>query len=360
MRNRILIVASEFPPLPGGIGNHAFNLANSLTNKKYKVSVLTDCRSYGNKELVYDNSLSFNVIRILLKKNRMLMYFKRVQQLFSLAKENDIVIASGKFSLWIVGLLSFFYNRKFIAIVHGTEVNSNSNFFMSLVKFSLERMDVVISVSEFTQRLISHFKLKKSIVISNGYHIESHNITPIKFNTYPNLVTLGRVSERKGQINVVNALPAIKKKYPTVCYRMIGIPEDKESLMSLANSLGVDKNIIFYGQQEYSELYSIIKSSDIFMMLSQNDAKGDVEGFGIAILESNFFSVPAIGSLGCGIEDAINNKISGILIEPQQSNQVLLAITEILQNHLKYKKQAKKWSNDFTWDKIVMEYIKEL
>ena len=124
----MLIVTSEFPPLPGGIGNHSLNLANSLTNKNYKVSVLTDCRNVGNKDLIFDNSLSFNVIRTLLKKNRKFMYFKRVQQLFSLARKNDIIIASGKFSLLIVGLLSFFYNRKLIAIVHGTEVNLNSNF----------------------------------------------------------------------------------------------------------------------------------------------------------------------------------------------------------------------------------------
>ena len=59
MKNRLLIVTSEFPPLPGGIGNHALNLANSLTNKKYKVSVLTDCRDAGNKDLIFDKSLSF-------------------------------------------------------------------------------------------------------------------------------------------------------------------------------------------------------------------------------------------------------------------------------------------------------------
>ena len=47
---------------------------------------------------------------------------------------------------------------------------------------------------------------------------------------------------------------------------------------------------------------------------SSPTATGDVEGFGIAILEANALGIPAIGALGCGIEDAIENYSSGILI----------------------------------------------
>ena len=50
----ILIFSSEFPPGPGGIGNHAFNLAKALSKVSFKVKkVLTPIRKkYENKEKI--------------------------------------------------------------------------------------------------------------------------------------------------------------------------------------------------------------------------------------------------------------------------------------------------------------------
>ena len=47
----IIIYSSEFPPGPGGIGNHAYNLANYLSKFHYKITVLAPIRSnFENKD----------------------------------------------------------------------------------------------------------------------------------------------------------------------------------------------------------------------------------------------------------------------------------------------------------------------
>jgi hypothetical protein len=40
-RRRLLLLSSEFPPGPGGIGTHAFQLARHLTRLEWEVYVLT-------------------------------------------------------------------------------------------------------------------------------------------------------------------------------------------------------------------------------------------------------------------------------------------------------------------------------
>ena len=61
---QLLIVTSEFPPQPGGIGNHAFNLASQLQLNGYGVTVIADERSNdGVEEKQFDNSLPFKVFR---------------------------------------------------------------------------------------------------------------------------------------------------------------------------------------------------------------------------------------------------------------------------------------------------------
>lgn len=42
VQKKILLIASEFPPEPGGIGNHAFHLASSLQKRGFKIQVITD------------------------------------------------------------------------------------------------------------------------------------------------------------------------------------------------------------------------------------------------------------------------------------------------------------------------------
>ena len=37
MKKNIMIVVSEFPPGPGGIGDHAYNLATKLSEKGYEL-----------------------------------------------------------------------------------------------------------------------------------------------------------------------------------------------------------------------------------------------------------------------------------------------------------------------------------
>ena len=95
-------------------------------------------------------------------------------------------------------------------------------------------------------------------------------------------------------------------------------------------------------------------------MLSEKTAQGDVEGFGIAILEANSLGIPAIGSLGCGIEDAIKNGYSGKLIPHNDSRALNEAIKSIIDDYESYSENAIKWASQFDWTLIIKEYLMRL
>ena len=96
------------------------------------------------------------------------------------------------------------------------------------------------------------------------------------------------------------------------------------------------------------------------MMLSEHTSKGDVEGFGIAILEANALGIPSIGAKGCGIEDAISNYHSGILVNHQDEQGILEAINTLIANYSEYSKHAIQWTENFSWDKIIRRYLEVL
>ena len=124
-------------------------------------------------------------------------------------------------------------------------------------------------------------------VIPNGINcaeFKVQNATPLEGE--PALITIGSVTERKGQLNVINALPAIISKFPSVAYHIVGKPVIKDELMQKMQVLKVEKYVQFYGAVTREKLIGLFGGGTIKMMLSSHTSKGDFEGFGIAVLES--------------------------------------------------------------------------
>ncbi|WP_299334700.1 glycosyltransferase family 4 protein [uncultured Psychroserpens sp.] len=361
-KKRILIVTSEFPPQPGGIGNHARNLAKALHNKGYQMQVLSDQRSYdGLEEQKFDNSEPYDIKRIKRHRLRILMYVQRILVLFRSLKSNDIIIASGKFSLWIVAFVSLFYRKSYLAVTHGTEVNFENKVLSASITKALKRFDQIIAVSNFTKEIIIEKGLSKITVIPNGIdylQFQSKEISPDNLTGNPSLVTVGNVTERKGQLNVIRHLSVLKTQFPELHYHCVGLPTNKEEFLKVAERLGVEDHVTFHGRVSEERLVNILSNTDIFIMLSSVTDTGDVEGFGIAIIEANAIGVPAIGSKGCGIEDAINNNTTGILIDPKDSDAFLKAIETITINYESFSKSAQQWAKDHDWSVLVNAYTK--
>lgn len=362
-QKKILIVTSEFPPQPGGIGNHAYNLAYNISMQGYDVSVIADQRSLtGDEEIEFDKGLPFKVIRIKRYSFRTRMYINRIVSTYRMMKNISFVIATGKFSLWNVGLLSKFSKAKTIAVIHGTEVNFKPFLLRKSVNVALKQFDEIVAVSNYTKELISSLNIGVH-VIPNGidikdWEVESTNSKPLKGN--PVLITVGRVSSRKGQLNVIKHLPKLTNEFPELHYHCIGIPTEADEFLKKAEKLNVDNYVTFHGSLDNEQLKQALSGADIFVMLSSESPTGDVEGFGIAILEANTLGIPAIGSKGCGIEDAIDQNSSGILVDHKDSLQFLQSVKHILENKNIFYKGAVSWSKQHDWSYIIKDYIKLL
>lgn len=360
MKKNILIVTSEFPPQPGGIGNHAYNLASQLYLNDCEVSVIADQRSLdGEEERLFDAGLDYKVHRIEIRKLRFLMYFQRLFKLMALMGSVDVVIASGKFSLWNVAFCGFFNRKKLLAVIHGTEVNFKNRFLNKSVELSLKRFDHIIAVSNYTKSLITHLDLNVT-VIPNGYDSKKwkDTIVPDKhLKGFPKLVTIGNVTSRKGQLNVISHLPFLKSKYPDIHYHCIGLPTEAHDFSLKAKGLLVEEQVTFHGRLEDKEMQGMLMASDIFVMLSGETATGDVEGFGIAVIEANALGLAAIGSYGSGLDDAISDKNTGFLIDKNDPEAFLKSIEKLLENPAVFHQKAKVWASQHQWHLIIKLYM---
>jgi phosphatidylinositol alpha-1,6-mannosyltransferase len=359
---KILFISSEFPPGPGGIGNHGFNLINTLQKKGFDTYTVTNLENATSKEAqTFSKSKNLRVVYI--KRTPFIQFARFFYALKALLTfKPDIIICSGMFSLWVGRFLQFFNNKKCIAVIHGSEVDRKVNWQRKLTNWSLKGFKTIVSVSKYTQSLIpERYHDQLHMIIPNAVDIEFlnefKNIQFKKLSGNPAILTVGNVTLRKGQHNLIKALPEILKKFPQAHYHCVGLKTLAIENEKLAKDFGVYNHVTFHGKLSLKELMGAYRGCDIFAMTSEHRPDGDFEGFGIAILEANYFGKPAIGSLGCGIEDAIDEDITGYKIDPHNPEQIANSIKKIIDSYDRLGLASKDWANAHNWDIIADSYI---
>ena len=366
--NQVLLLCSEFPPGPGGIGNHAWNLAKNLNNLvSIDVLTISDYVSIRDSES-FDQKEKFNIYRFKRFSISIITYTHRIFHIINYVrnKQYSHFILSGFFSLSMCPIIHLF-NKKIITIgvLHGSELIQSNILFRFIIMKSLRCLNKIISVSHYTQSLIpiKTTVRQTNIVIPNGVNkgllnYQSNINNPILLLGKPCLLTVGSITHRKGQINLIHALPAVKSKYPNVHYHCIGLPLEEQDLLDLAKKLNVTQNVTIHGFINNNELVNIYNQADILIMLSQNKIRSSAEGFGITILEANLFGVPALGSINTGIEDAIVQNKTGRLVNPYKFSDILMGIDFLLKEKKYLSKNTIDWALQHSWNHIVKRYLK--
>lgn len=363
-----LLITSEFPPGPGGIGKHAFCLAKGLLHNGVKVSVVCNMDHDTEEEIhkfISEAPHGLEIHRI--KRDGYKTYTQRINKVMELCRQNnfDKVIVSGQFSLWIGWLLKRQFGSKIIVdgFVHGSELLLGGKIKTLFTQVSLYAVDNIWAVSNYTAGLIKQKVHNRNVqVIVNGLDLEEWNeiepIIPFEWKGYPKLLTVGSITQRKGQHNIVNALPALLKQYPALHYHIVGLPAGQEELMELATRLGVAEYVTIHGTLSQHNLKRAFKSADIFCMLSEQTSAGDVEGFGIAILEANINGLPAIGSNHGGIPDAIKNGFNGYVINAYSADELQTAVDKILSSdRIQLRHNSVSWAMAHNWSVLVKQLL---
>jgi phosphatidylinositol alpha-1,6-mannosyltransferase len=364
----VLIISSEFPPGPGGIGHHCFSLASALHRQGIPVFVLTQGDYAQPSEIDrFDARVPFQVKRYP-RLGWFWTYINRFWVSLRIIGKNryDRVILTGKFSLWQGWLIKMvFPGVRTLAILHGSEVRLSNNVLRAITRLAIWKSDVLVPVSAFTRSLLpewiqSHHK--KIQIIPNGTEPweadEGNKKDGARLCGTPILLTVGHVSPRKGQHRVIRALPRLLESFPDIHYHIAGLPLQRAELEHLAAEINVLQHITFHGRiPEHKDLQGYYRQADVLLLLSENQSSGDVEGFGIVALEANYFGIPVIGAKYCGIEDAVLQGKSGYLVDGNRPEEILEALQQCLHNKEALKLSCREWALSHSWGNLVKAYI---
>ena len=360
-----LIVTRNFPPDVGGMQVLMGGLSEGLLNHG-PVKVFT--YEYPNSN-IFDNTSPLNIERV--KGIKLFRKYRKANLVNDFIKTNSnirAIIADHWKSLELIKN-DYLKKTKSFCLLHSKEINHEvgSNLNKRVIK-STNKADFIIANSNFTKELaikvgINPAKIhiifpgiKKPSIIESHAKLEAQKTFG---KSFPKIITIARLDKRKGHDKILMLIKNLKAKFPQIKYISIGTGDEENNLIKLSKELSLEKEVVFLKNINFNLKVALISEANLFLMPSRIEKKS-VEGFGISFVEAASYGVGSIGGKDGGASDAISHNRTGLICDGNDLNSIYDSVIDFLQSEkfIEFGNEAKKFSENFHWNKVVKNYLK--
>ncbi|MBI4744263.1 MAG: glycosyltransferase family 4 protein [Actinobacteria bacterium] len=338
----VIIITNVYLPLIGGVEFVVYHLSRILKNKNCEVSIITSRPKPNLPSVETVDGIKIYRTYLGLPGNSLkssayfaLSFFPSFVRLIKIIRTEKPDIINLHFSdsaaLYIL-LLKKIFNLPIVVSVHGNDIQKfpkESYIYRWLTVNLLRRADFVTACSK--SLLEDAIKLEpsirdKSIPTGNGIDLSEFDLKDIYKTERPYIFSFGRLEHKKGFDVLINSFKIISKKFPDFDLIIAGDGAKKDELQNLINNLDLKKQVKLMGMLPRREILNLLNGCEVFVCPSR------IEPFGIVNLEAMAAGKPVIASKVDGVPEVIEDGVNGILVEPENVNQLAESIINLLKN----------------------------
>ncbi len=341
-----VLLTTDFPPVAGGIGNGLFSVY-----RQFDLRQMTLIAPQHPDAERFDSLQAYSAKRFRPALNvpgprGAWQVWRMHREAEKLVRQNpDIVLHCGHVNAAIAARkLKRRYGTPYLLWTHALEIMDE--WLRAIILPAMLDADLVTTNSEFTSAFVASTGVPQSRIVKIRRGADPAHFRPgldcrelaQRLGVYgrPTLLTVARIvkaNRYKGHDVVLRALATVKRAVLDVAYVIVGEGDDLDYLDRLARECGVRENVIFAGRVSDEELPLLYNVCDVFIMCSREDRtrRGILaEGFGLALLEASSCGKPVIAGRSGGVPDAVQDGITGLLVNPVDSEAVAAAIIKVL------------------------------
>jgi L-malate glycosyltransferase len=348
---RILILNHEYPPIGGGGGQAAQDIARELANRGHEITIITaHMKGLPRDELVEN-------IRILrlpsLRKHSYqagflamgIYIFAAIAAGFQVIRRwrPDVIhvhfaVPAGA-AAWILSRLT---GTPYVLTAHlgdipGGVPEKTGGWFRWVFPFTkpIWRDSAnVVTVSEYTRSLIQQTYKIDPIVIPNGIKLENENPAKLEVHDPPVVIFAGRFMPQKNLVELVEIL-ALVKDVPWNCI-MVGDGPLLEDVKRTIATHDLEKRFALPGWVTTQQVLAYLAQSDLLFMPSLS------EGLPVVGLQALTIGLAIVASRVGGNVDLVDPGSNGFLADPNDRSAFSNALRSLLSNKdaLQYARQA--------------------
>jgi len=351
---KILIATGIYPPDIGGPATYSSLLVKELPKREIKVQVVT----YGPA----------GISQKIPKGLRHLIYFFIC---FFKSLRSDVIFAQNQLSAGLPAILvAKITGRKFIIRVAGDSVweqavqrygikeniddfqnkryNRRIELKRKIQRFVVGGADAIITPSIYFKKIVSGWVKNpdKIYVIYNGIELEKPKNFIADKKKDKIIFSVGRLVPWKG-FDVLIELMSNLLDWQLI---IVGDGPDKEKLGKLINRLNLEKRVKLVGSMPRERLLEYLTKAQVFVLNTS------FESFSFQVVEAMNLGIPVITTNIGNLPEIIDDGREGILIEPNNKEQLIKAIKRLEQDD-DYRKEiiknAKKKAQKFSIENML-------
>lgn len=377
MSKKILVFSPYYPPHVGGLESHADEFNQYLVNDDYEVTVFTPRlpKETLTSEIKYKKVKIYRFPAFELIPNFPVPCFWKKdywQQYKKISEDKyDWVISRTRF--FLTSVLAGIWVRKrkikWLHIEHGSDfVKLNSKwkswlakmFDYTLGKWILKQADKVVANSKASADFCKKLYSKRNYqVIYRGVEIDKivdNKLIREKYGNKLIILFAGRLIDGKGVTDLIEAMKLLNSKEWILI--IVGDGPRKKNLEEQTRQLGLEKQIVFWGQLERQKLMGIVNVVDIIVNPSYT------EGIPTNVIEAAKCGKAIIATDVGGTREIIDDGKSGILILPKRPDLIVEKINLLINDVGLREKMGlvakKAMENKFNWNESIKKYMEIL
>jgi phosphatidylinositol alpha-1,6-mannosyltransferase len=211
-------------------------------------------------------------------------------------------------------------------LAHGTELDVRPGSMRDrAMRFAFARADRVVANSAAVATRV------RSLGLASNVSIVHPGVDPAPLERHPAerpaVVFVGRLVARKGVDRLIDAIALLRERGVTLA--IVGDGPQRQALVDRARDAGIADRVHFAGAVDDAARNAALGEAWCFAMPARREG-GDVEGFGIVYLEAAMAGLPTIGGRDCGAEDAIEDGVTGLLVDGNDVAAIAAAIVRLI------------------------------
>jgi glycosyltransferase involved in cell wall biosynthesis len=351
---RILFVSRAYPPVTGGIENQNYELSVWLP----KLTPTTTLANRKGKKFL-PVFLPYALVRSL--------WLMRTHDVLLLG--DGVLAAVGWFAK------KLFPEKKVVSIVHGLDLTYASVPYQELwVRRFLPALDLFIAVGNETVRVGIEKGLPRErfAFIPNGVDTtkcsrpgttrqDIENVLGEPLGNRKTVLTSGRLARRKGVAWFIrNVMPKLPEN---VLYVVAGDGADRDNVAKAVAETGLEGRVRLLGFVSDGTRNILLNGCDLFVQPNIR-IEGDMEGFGISVIEAAAAGRVVVASRLEGLKDAIIEGENGFLVEPEDADGYAAKIVALLADDSGREAAGERAhrfvSERFGWGHIARQYLEAI
>ena len=249
-----------------------------------------------------------------------------------------------------------------VTTLHGTDITvvGVEPAFFRITQFSIQSSDRVTAVSRFLkERTEATFAIHRPIEVIYNF-VDSKVFAPRKRPSLRLAPPETRILMHASNFRQVKNIPAVVQIFAEVRKRltaklvMIGDGPEKAGAEQLARELGVERDVLFLGNQDCME--ELLPLADVFLLPSSS------ESFGLVALEAMSAEVPVVVSNIGGLPEVVEHGKTGFLHDPGHLAGFVASVLKLLENQPLRQAMGRRARRvaraRFSVDQMVSRYIR--